>query len=371
MTHPQLKFKYLFFLILSPANLGLAEISCGITINAASCSEDDISATLSAASRGDTVVVPGEVCTWERTLIINKGIILKGAGIGNTIIANNVADHGYLIAYNPSDYSLDAPFRISGFTFDLNNNGSGIYLGEDSRAAPFTMQTKLRIDHNHFCNVPSLNYVGIKNKGLIHGVVDNNVFDSVWTPARNDPGLSQAAAQSWYRYFYPLWDVGNGYSLIYEDNAFTDLRDGENNDSMVTDGQYGCRYVFRYNTISLYKASQNLFDLHGYDAHGGPMYGCFGAEIYGNKITALAAGVIPATDATVTIMADRSGKAMVFYNSAITQGLFDGYSYNNAGGASKSCPSDYIDEQIIHDTYIWSNKKMVLATWMTGTRRNL
>jgi hypothetical protein len=316
---------------------------------AASCLYADVSAAADSANEGDTVRVPAGTAMWAHPLNITKGIIFKGAGIGKTVIVNGITPPPWyqnpLIYYNPSNYNLDTPFRLTGFSFDLNNNGGCLYLGETSKMAPFTAQTKVRIDHNRFFNAPSLLFQAITNKGTLNGVVDNNIFDGVWYPTRNDPGLSLAAGRSWYRYLYPLWNVGNGYALFYEDNNFLDIRDGENNDGILTDGQYGARYVFRYNTISLYKASQNLFDLHGYDANG-EMYGCFGAEIYGNLITA--------PGGTITLFADRSGKSMIFGNAGMTSGVYDAHLYNNASG---SCPTDYVSEQIIHDTYYWANRK--------------
>ena len=195
------KVKILFSLILFPANFGLADLSLAATINAASCSYADVAAAVGAASGGDTVIVPSGSCSWTGTLIITQGITLSGAGVGNTIIVNNIASHAPLIVYTPSNYDLDTPFRITGFTFDLNNNGHALNLGEQNRAAPFTMQTRVRIDHNRFVHAATLSYQAITNKCTMNGVVDSNTFDGVWYPIRNDPGCAR------YLFMGPKWGL--------------------------------------------------------------------------------------------------------------------------------------------------------------------
>ena len=62
------------FLILIPV------VSRADTHTAASCSQADVTAAISAASDGDVVIVPAGNCTWGSTLIINKGISLQGPG---------------------------------------------------------------------------------------------------------------------------------------------------------------------------------------------------------------------------------------------------------------------------------------------------
>jgi len=321
------------------------------TYTAASCSYEDVSSVIDSASPGDTINVPSGSCTWTSGLSINKGINLFGAGIGNTTIKNGRVDHGYLIGYNPSDWTLNTPFRISGFTFDLDDNGHGISLGSSYKEAPFTVQTKVRIDHNKFINAATLNYQALRNTCTMNGVFDNNITDGVWYPVRNLTGNGTTANQSWYQYRYPNWNMGNSYTFFYEDNQFLDLRDGENVDSVLMNGQNSAHYVVRYNTITCYKGSQNLIDFHGFQNDNPDMYGCFGAEIYGNDITSVEGS------GTITLAAARSGKSMIFYNSGNTTGTYDSHYYVNAGGDEYNCPPDYKTEQLIHDSYIWGNKK--------------
>jgi hypothetical protein len=152
---------------------------------AASVSYEAVSAAISAASANDTVLVPAGSAAWMRTLTVTKGIVLKGSGIGSTIITNNTADHSSLIRYRPADYDANDPFRLTGFTFDLASNGAGFVLGISGKKAPFTVQTRIWIDHNRFANDSTGTHQAIWNYGGMYGVVDNNVFDGVVYPTRN------------------------------------------------------------------------------------------------------------------------------------------------------------------------------------------
>jgi hypothetical protein len=49
------------------------------TINASSCSYEDIQAAITNAQSGDTVLVPAGNCTWNNQLVITKGIYLIGS----------------------------------------------------------------------------------------------------------------------------------------------------------------------------------------------------------------------------------------------------------------------------------------------------
>jgi hypothetical protein len=65
------------------------------TINAASCSYDDMLTAINSAQSGDTVLIPAGKCTWSNQLVITKGVYLIGAGQGNAtidVIQNNEID---------------------------------------------------------------------------------------------------------------------------------------------------------------------------------------------------------------------------------------------------------------------------------------
>jgi hypothetical protein len=58
----------------------------GNTVTALSCSQTDVQNAINSATSGDTVVMPAGNCTWTGTITLSEGILLKGAGIDNTII---------------------------------------------------------------------------------------------------------------------------------------------------------------------------------------------------------------------------------------------------------------------------------------------
>src|SRR5690606_883227 len=107
------------------------------------------------AASGDTINVPAGSATWNSTLNITKGINLIGGNGGKTTITYGSIGGGseqFLIRYDPLNLALNTPFRLSGFTFNLNSAGPWLGLGENYKKAPFTIQDKIRIDHNTVTN---------------------------------------------------------------------------------------------------------------------------------------------------------------------------------------------------------------------------
>ncbi|MBN1773515.1 MAG: hypothetical protein JXB32_19795 [Deltaproteobacteria bacterium] len=307
-------------------------------IPAASCSYADVSAAIARAAPGATVRVPAGRCAWEATLELGIGISLIGDGVGRTIITNAVADHGYLIAYQPTDYERNDPVRISGFTFDLGNNGPGILWGTRGKEAPFTVQTRARIDHNRFQNAADAGYQAIWNNGDVRGVVDSNEFDAVAYPIRSDAGTGDA---DWWDSFGAL-ELGTAEdNLCFEDNVFTNVTAG-----IISDCQFSGRYLFRYNTISIPAdphGSYPLFDMHG--SAPPQMWSCFGGELYGNR-------VVEADPYGATLLDQRGGKALVFGNLVVAH---DGASIKVRDEYADSATPTTGGTQHVNDSYYWNN----------------
>jgi hypothetical protein len=155
--------KVLFLLIIFSGIFDLAKGSQAATIQVASCSYSDISNAIAMANAGDIINVPAGNCSWSNNLIITKGVSLIGAGVDKTIIIANITSPpfcgggydyrlGALVKYDPSNWDANCPFRLSGFTFNQNNICQGVVLGSSGKEAPFTPQTKIRVDHNKFIN---------------------------------------------------------------------------------------------------------------------------------------------------------------------------------------------------------------------------
>jgi hypothetical protein len=313
--------------------------TAGATLVAEDCGLSAVQAAVEAAHRDDIVEVPAGTCTWTGVLTLEKGIRLMGAGIGSTVIVSAATD--YLVRYTPS-YESDEYVRVSGFTFDLDATGGGIDLGTWYKVAPFQIQTLARIDHNRFWNQPDIGYQAIFNRGTVRGVVDANVFDSVAYPTRADPGVG---GSSWWDSFEGIVYGERTNNLYYEDNVFNDVSIG-----VVSDCQWSGRYAFRYNTIRVTNpnGAWPIFDIHGNQGGGaaGGMYGCFGGEMYGNRIDGGGNGV--------RLLHHRGGKAILFFNEV-----------ERTSGADIEVMEEYADDenptsneepQHVSDSFYWNNR---------------
>ena len=278
----------------------------GVTHTAASTSYAAVSAAVAAASAGDTVIVPAGSSTWTSTLVITKGILLQGAGIGNTVITGNIpADGTYrwinqpIVAYYPSNYALNSPFRLTGFTFNINTSNDGVALGyQGGPSAPFTAQTSVRVDHNRFTNSTTNAYHAAWCYGAMYGVFDHNTVDAIVYPFRNSPQVPNGTY--WDNYPYT---PGGSDNMYYEDNTISGVGQGAVA-AVVSDCQYSGRYAYRYNNISIVNNGEPLFDMHG--NQGGTMWSGMGGEIYGNKFTC--------GSCYGRLAQQRGGKMMIFGN---------------------------------------------------------
>jgi hypothetical protein len=317
------------------------------THTAASVSLADVRAAISAASEGDTVLVPAGSATWDSPLDIRKGVLLIGAGIGNTVITRGGS---YIISYDPSNYDLNTPFRLSGFSFN-GNGGNIMFLGQDGKSAPFTVQTKIRIDHNRFfTSTSNMSYQALTYRSGLYGVVDNNVFDTFAYPMRN---TNTAYNASWWN----SWQVpgfryvlGDPYNIFFEDNEFNL---GSSTYNIVTDSQYSGRYLFRYNTITMHGSGQTLFDIHGNQGQGSVMmWSSFGAELYGN--------LIQTNGYELNFQAHRGGKCLIFYNAFTGSTSVSTKVWESHDDGLN--PSVSPDPQHPNDGYYWLNRHNFTGT---------
>ena len=124
--------KLLMLLFLIPFLLPLP--AAAATINAASCSQQDVQAAIDLASNGDIVTVPEGNCVWVSgrrfvdsgyyrypSLGINKSVVLIGAGADKTFISVHNSGNNTII-YRPANMQANLPFRVSGFAFDMANS---------------------------------------------------------------------------------------------------------------------------------------------------------------------------------------------------------------------------------------------------------
>jgi len=279
---------------------------------AINCDLGTLRTAITNASAGSTITCNPGSWTWNGTLSINKGIILKGAPNNGTVITSNTS--GYLIAYDPSDYNANTPFRVTGFVFDFTgSSGGGIDLGRSISNPPFTLQTQVRIDHNTFRNQKIWSGNGvIRDLNVMRGVVDNNIFDQNTYIVRV---ANPVSGGGWWNYaadsaFHKLDFGQQNNSMYYEDNIINKVTDTAGTEHPVAGCQYSGRYIFRYNTITVTSDQYPLFDLHGNATAGGSDYSCFGTEMYGNKIIN--------NNRDIRLIDQRGGRAMIFGNEVQT-----------------------------------------------------
>jgi hypothetical protein len=311
--------------------------SCGAgCYTACDCSYAKVSATITAAPAESTINVPAGSCTWATTLSISKGIKLIGAGIGNTNITSSQVP---VINYSPTSANAanNYAFRVSGFTFNLNGNGQGIYLSSGNST---TLQTKIRIDHNRFYNSTfSEGGQAIENEGM-RGVIDNNTMENLTYPMQVGWG-DKGNGNFWWQNF-PELNYGTSENMYVEDNTFTGVSTcWENADT-------GGRYAFRYNTATV-GDMYPLFDLHGPGSGAGRS--AFGAEVYGNQINA--------GSHDVDLMNQRGGRILVFYNNKTQTG--------GAWYIQVEHDGNYVySGECVNNSYYFNNRKNLTGSLATA-----
>ncbi|MGD0976780.1 MAG: hypothetical protein ABR875_00600 [Minisyncoccia bacterium] len=316
MKNDKLKYKILIIPLIFFGLFGLAKVSFAATINAASCSQADVTTAYNASSDGDVLVVPAGDCSssnaWSGYITILKQLTVKGAGIGNTIIGISTWASGFMIKANN--------VRITGFTFDGKYNNAEthglIYVGDDG-TFPTLQVHDFRIDHNRFINTSDNSYppsgvIGqdvITVRGYSYGVIDHNTFEdpngeSVDICADGPPGLARPI---------DFGDYTNG-TVYVENNTWNYSHAAEN----AIDGNSASRYVFRYNTINMGNGSK----LNGMvsDHELCATCTCGGAEgdagsvlmeVYGNTIN----NNRISNYGLLQLVQDRSGKALIYNNT--------------------------------------------------------
>jgi hypothetical protein len=320
--------------------LFLAAVSNAAAIKAASTSLFDVQSAVSSAASGDTVVVPAGSSTWSGVLTINKGIILQGGGVGNTVISasiSNAADG--LIHYEPTSPSLDEPFAVSGFTFECKWLTCGVMIENQTRS----VITKIRVHHNRFHNALTGVYVNAE----MYGLIDNNVFYEGALAIRCFGNM----ANPWYAWADMPVEVGTSRQIFIEDNEFEDVV-GQTQTAMVVEAGLGGRYVFRYNTVINW-ADFDTLDMHGnqdpvtasYSPGGSRATMC--TEVYENTVVA---------NKSRRFVYLRGGTSVIFNNKISGSGYTQWIGLTDEDGQTRfNFVATYPGYDIIKDTYIWNN----------------
>lgn len=223
------------------------------TISASSCSQSDVQAALTAASGGDTVMVPAGTCSWT-SLAISKGIRLIGAGASATNITvtgvvsvRRVASHG---------------FELSGFSFRKTNDSSEhMFLidGASDAAMPLIHDNVFTVSNSGIIRYET-------NGGVIYGNTFNGDLDDSGIQHKliSDDNLSWRTLDT-----MGVRDTDGRSNLYIEDNAFNGMA------NQALDFDDSSRVVFRHNVLT-----SSSVNSHGRDTS--PV-GVRHYEIYANQ----------------------------------------------------------------------------------------
>ena len=300
-----------------------------------------VSSCVSQATAGDTVNVSAGTANWSNRLLIDKSLIVTGAGIGNTVITWT-GGNSQAIKYSTSS---DSVFALSGFTLDCNNLSNSMYGLQIYNSSKTVTFKNLRVHHNRITNCGN----GIYTLGTIFGVIDNNQMVGNKTVFR----IFGNQSYSWDT--EPL-QLGTANSLYIEANILS----GTTDETTLTG--WGARWVFRKNTIDLTSSGYNVLDGHGNLPSAYPvcdpysLRGNVGIEIYENTFT-----TINRTNASLMDM--RGGTNIMFDNIGTGNPLKCGdmsirvreEDANTVGGSCYPLKTTYPGYDPVKDTYIWNN----------------
>lgn len=283
-----MKSKHLIILIFIIFSISISRESN--TIKLPDASYNTVKAAVARAFPGDIIIIQqSDDVIWDSSIVIDKPIIILGAGAGKTIIRSNISEsNSGIFSYMPSEYNDSLFLRIAGFTLDGNEKSVCIYMKNSS----IKNKCFIRIDNNHIRNAGGLGK-NIRITGTIYGVIDNNIIEI----GEKDVGISNYGISTGLEEWSTLkLQFGTGDAIYYEDNLLWGY-------NTFFDCGHGGRYITRYNTFNAQKALFPLFDFHG---NLPELYGTMIGEVYGNLVNM--------NDYGAYFTGHRGGHLLSFYN---------------------------------------------------------
>ncbi len=325
------------------------------TRTAASASYTDVSAAVSAAARGDTVLVPAGSATWSSTLTLTKGISLIGAGRDSTFITSG----GVSVNISPDATAIsnEEVIRVEAFTFDGNNSALNIITAHgasETDAKPFK---NLVIGKNRLRNsgTTTTGSGAVSISGQVRGVIYSNIFDRCNVVLKN---VGNDTTTEWSNGHFPQ-SFGTADQLFFEGNTIQYSSSGSWSDPGWTESGQGARTVVRYNQWNMANASQSeLWDIHGFQYNPGGETGTMCSEYYGNT---------GSNCSGYRWINHRSPWGLYFNNIITGSGGMDIDADEYQGSCSADLGSPNYNPEITN-TYCWNNtmngtvKNMVLGT---------
>jgi hypothetical protein len=256
------------------------------TRTAASAGRTDVNDCVTAAASGDTILVPAGTASWTSAIALpnNKDLTIFGNGGGAAMTCTGTpgtsgyvctATNGTTLTCNTGCFSINlaASVRISGFTM---TGGSGERLNCNVGAQ--NVNKHFRVDHNRLVSTGGwapIRWFGDNNAVHPQGIWDHNRIENV---ALHTNGTDWFWDDSSGSVQHQLWAQDPGFgspnsAVYYEANYVA------SSSTNFNDGNYGCRFVSRFNTIA--DAGTWTFEIHGMQ---GENRGCQRTEIYNNHV---------------------------------------------------------------------------------------
>ena len=237
------------------------------TITASNCSVGAVSAAISSASNGDTVVIPPGTCTWDSMLSITKGITLQGSGIDVTILRDNVSKAPG--ANRMIQVSVAAPNRIRLTNFTVQGVAPNSFGTNDGHINFAGSSKAIRVDHIKFTNLTtSAVHIDGDHWGVMdHNILEHKTFNNAFIVKHGGWGGSAFGDGSWAEDV----SLGTERAIYIEDNIISSdfAPPGSVNDCLD-----GGRFVFRHNQVT-----NDYVQGHGTDT-GQRHRGCRSMEVY-------------------------------------------------------------------------------------------
>lgn len=265
----------LIALVLPPPAASPAE---GGPIAAASCARADVQTAIDAAVDGDTVVIPSCAggASWTTAVTISKGITVQGAGIGRTVLLDEVPKGDRVCGGASPMIRIDVAepkrWRFTGVT--IRGRAPDAMVCSAGHIVISGTSKAWRLDH---VRLDDQQTIGIKIYDHTYGVIDHTEFRGAFKQGvvvqHDSWGGHQYGDGSWAERVF--W--GTEKAVYIEDCTFTDTS-GNPAGAGAVDSLGGGRYVFRYNTAA-------FMGNHGTDS-GGRQRGVRSYEIYNNQFNA-------------------------------------------------------------------------------------
>ncbi|MFA6306719.1 MAG: hypothetical protein WCV70_04235 [Patescibacteria group bacterium] len=345
--------KILFFTAVLLGIFSLAENSQAATINVVdasgqpSCEQVDVQTAVNSAVSGDSILMSTGECVWTNGVTINnKAIFIIGAGIGQTVIMDNISDT-WASALFWTDACADN-LRLSGMTINRSSSRTNASIAIRGNCKNW------RIDHIAF-NASAM--TGVTRAIMVQsttasyphpsGLIDHFSYNKLGSTSAS-PVIIMGADDAVTKNDAWSQDINWGGSdwVFIEDSIF-DFSAVYGQTNSFQDGAIDCgrgaKYVFRHNIV---KGTE--IGGHGYDSSP---RSCLAMEIYNNQISNNGANPTQAIHL-------RGGTAYI-YDNAITGNYRYAIGLQNYRSCSESPCFTSAVNQCQNDTKDWCDGNTV------------